>query len=347
MADLNRVSALIFKLLALSKDAGATEAEASLAAEKAQELMTEHNLSMANIEASGGKSGEEGQRTKDEMEHRQVYKWQRTLMASLAELNFCYCKELFDYHRHTNSFKGYQLIGRAANVASTRIMFDYLLQTINRLAKEEVKNPSEYFTRYAHSFKEGCADRIVERLQQRRATEVAEQEAKRKEEAVRAAHPAAAKSNALVVVLGDYVQDENDLNEDFRRGLEPGTTKARRIEWEREREQMAAARKVEYERRKAEWLAKDLNIDPVRLDYLASGYSPELVDKILAPAKPETEAQARKRREREERSNQRYWEQQRRAQKRLDMNGYYRGIDAGNTVGLDRQVNKDSRRHIK
>lgn len=38
--EVTKIAVLVNKLLALAKDGGATEAEASLAAEKAQELMT-------------------------------------------------------------------------------------------------------------------------------------------------------------------------------------------------------------------------------------------------------------------------------------------------------------------
>jgi hypothetical protein len=220
-ANTDRVVTLINKLLALSKDGGATEAEAALAAEKAQELMTEHNLSMATVEAAGGDSGESGVRIKDGLNHRQVYNWQKQLMAHIADLNFCHCMLRYETNRTWNGtskvFNGYQLIGRAANVASTRVMFEYILQSINRLAKEAL-DPKEFFTRYGHSFKEGCADRIVERLQERRAKEVEEQEREAREQNVRNQHPSAPTGNAIVVVLRDFVQDEADLNRDMVRG---------------------------------------------------------------------------------------------------------------------------------
>ena len=49
----------IRKLMNLAKDGGATEGEASVAMEKAREIMATNNLSMAQLEASG-KSGGEG-----------------------------------------------------------------------------------------------------------------------------------------------------------------------------------------------------------------------------------------------------------------------------------------------
>lgn len=346
-AEINKVAILINKLLALSKGGGATEAEALLAAEKAQGLMTQHNLSMANVEAAGGQSGDEGKRIKDGVSHRQVYKWQRTLMNALAELNFCFCKEEFERRRGQSVFNGYQLIGRAANVASTRVMFEYLLQSIDRLAKSEVQDPTQYFTRYAHSFKEGCADRVIERLQERRAEEVAAAERKAREDKVRNSHPGAATNNALVVVLGDYVQDEEDLNDDMRRGLPPGTIKAKRAEYEREHAQRQAEQQRQYDMRKAVLLTQDPNIDPQRLDWLATGFSVETVDKWCKEAnKVETEAQRRKRVEREERQDQRWRDQQYRQDARKDWRGYSRGREAGDDVGLDRQVGRGTAKRI-
>lgn len=346
-ADVNKVAILINKLLALAKDGGATEAEASLAAEKAQDLMTQHNLSMANIEAAGGQSGDDGQRVKDGISHRQVYKWQRTLMKALAELNFCYCQEKFEYRRSQSVFDGYTLIGRAANVASTRVMFDYLLQTIDRVAKDEVQDPAQYFTRYAHSFKEGCADRVIERLQARRADEVKTAERKAREDKVRNSHPGAATGNALVVVLGDYVQDEEDLNNDMRRGVPPGTTKARRAEYEREQAALRIENQRKYDERKALILSQQPGIDPQKLDWLAQGFSEESVDKWLKDAnKVETDAQRRKRIEREKREYDRWRDQQHRQDAKKDWRGYSKGREAGDGVGLDRQVGRGTAKGI-
>lgn len=345
MSDLSKIVDRIHKLLALSKDGGATEAEARLAAEKAQELMTEYNLSMAMVEARGGDSGAEGRRTKDKFERRQSYKWQRNLMRHLARLNFCFCSEKFKYHAHTNSFDGYELIGRAANVASVQITFDYLVQTIERLARAEVGDPSQYFTKYAHSFKEGCADRVTERLQERRDQEIRGQERKAREEKARASHPASA-GNALVVVLGDYLQDEDDLNEDFRLGLKPGTTRQNREEWERKRVAEKARSLELYNRRKSEILANDPNIDPERLHLLAQGFSSTTVDEILKPTKPETESQRRRRKEREERENRRYWDRVYRERSRIDSTAYSRGRTAGDKVGLDQQIDKSDKNRL-
>jgi len=351
MADIAKVSSLINKLLTLSRDGGATEAEAALAAEKAQALMMEHNLSMANVEAAGGQSGDDGKRVQDGISHRQVYKWQRSLMTSIADLNFCFCKEKYEVGRGFHRiFDGYQLIGRAANVATTRVMFDYLLQTIERLARADIQDPTQYFTRYAHSFKEGCSDRIVDRLRKRRDEDVERQEQVRREQEVRNQHPASASSNALVVVLGDYVQDEMDLNEDFRKGLPPGTTRQKRLDAEREYEWYKAQRQAKEDQRKADLRRTRPDIDPdgELFEWMVSGLSEEsyYAKAQPRPVKAETEIQRNKRLAKEERERRRWQEQQWRLGAKRDWTGYDKGRQAGDRVGLDQQIDKDDTRKI-
>lgn len=356
MTDLTKVAVLVNKLLALSKDGGATEAEARLAAEKAQALMEQHNLSMAHIEATGGSSGDEGQRVKDGFSHRQVYKWQRTLMAQIAELNFCFCREEFETRKkwnedqyrttRTSVFNGYQIIGRAANVVSTKTMFEYLVHTIERLAREDVKDPAQFFTRYAHSFKEGCSDRITERLQQRRQEEVEAQERKKREQQARTQHPASAGSTAVAIYLGDYVQGEIDANTDLRNGREPGVTRQQRLQ----REARDVERQLEFEQRSRELRMAMPDASDEEIYWRASGFSEETIQHWLGErqkeARPETDAQRRKREAREERENERNWRRYQKQRSRLDGTGYTRGASAGDNVGLDRQIDKGDQRKI-
>lgn len=341
----------IRKLLALSKDGGATEAEASLAAEMAQRVMEEHNLSMATVEARGGSSGADGKREKSQFTNKAPYKWMRTLMAEVGKLNFCYVEEKWERKgeyggSRTSTFVGYSVIGRAANVASTSVTFDYLVQSINRLAAEEVDGDAQrLFTRYAASFREGCCDRVVERLRVKREQALQEQERKAREDNARARHPNAAPGTSLVVVLRDYVQDEEDLNNDYRQGWEPGTTAQRR----KEQELSNAEYRRKRELRKAE-LEAQYPDDPDMVLYRLHGYSEEDVLKIrekeTKAARPETDAQRRKREEQERnrrrREDERYWRQQ----SKRDWRGYQKGSEAGDRVGLDPQVDAGCRSKI-
>lgn len=346
------VIARIRKLMALTVQRGASEAEAEIATGHVQRLLAEHNLSMAAVEASGGSSGEHGRRTKETFSRRQVYKWQRDLMTAVAELNFCVAFPRWESRTGgPDIFDGYDLIGRIDNVATCRLMFDYLLHSIERLAREYVNNdPTQFFTRTAHSFKEGCSTRLTERLFDKHREIVEEQERKAREEQAAARHPAAASSNLPAIILKDIVQSEKDLNEDLRRGLEPGTTARRR----QEQEEKSERQRLERERRFNEALAMghDQNI----AYFYSHGWDIERaielarVDDNNEPAKPETEAQRKRRIESEKRAGQRYEERQRRRKerehRRLDRIAFCRGQEAGETVSLHRQVDGTKRNKL-
>lgn len=341
MTDLNldKIVDRIRKLLALANDGRGNEAEMALAAERAQELMVQYNLSMATV-AQSGHQDEESKRTKDQMGDRTVYKWRRDLMQSIAQLNFCYCDLKWEDRGWGKAkvFAGFELIGREANVAAARIMYEYLVQTIDRLAKEDVGDDStQFFTRYAFSFRKGCADRLVDRLNDKREKEVAEQDRKAREEQASNRHPASAGSNLPAVVLSDYIQDENDLNNDMVRGWEPGTTKRKRQK--REAEDLAI--KAQREAREQELI--QAGEDPEMAYYMACGWSRETAMKIL---KPETEAQRRKRERQSYRSWERHQARAGREARKVDHIGYRRGNEAGERVSLNQQVDQGSARKL-
>lgn len=344
MSTVETVVARIQKLMNLTTERGASEAEAALASSHVQRLLAEHNLSMSAVEASGDRGSTGSERTRQEgIGSRQVYKWQRRLMKQIGELN--YCKVLERHKTQWNKpsvFDGYDLIGRIDNVTTVRLMFEYLLYTIERLAREHVANPAQFFTRAAHSFREGCADRLVERLEEQQAKIVHEQEKKVREAAARARHPSATPTT-LPALLSDVVQNENDLNNDLYCGWKPGTTAQNR----RNQETEARARKV----REAELIAKGYPSDVAY--YMAAGYDENRAYRLAQPSpepKPETEAQRRKRQKREERVSEAYWSyQQSRADReaqRLDRGAYRAGKQAGNDVGLNRQVDRDDKKRL-
>lgn len=342
------IIARIRKLMALTADRGATEAEAQLASSHVQRLLAEHNLSMATVEASGQSSGDGGKRVKEGVGSRQVYKWQRDLMAAVAELN--YCKAFAKWQNRgwnkAKVFDGYELIGRVDNVATTKVMFEYLQQTIERLAREDVGGDAkQFFTRYAHSFKQGCADRVWARLREEQMRVVKEQERKAREQNVRNQHPGAASTNLPAVMLSDVIQAEIDLNEDFIQGLTPGTTARVRAEVKAK----SAAHLAERDRKYAEAIMAGHSHEVAQ--YISWGYTPERATELAipveqAPKKPETDAQRRKRMAREEADNRRYWERQARRDDKIDRDGYRAGNEAGADISLNRQVDEDRKRRL-
>lgn len=340
----------IHKLLRLSAEgSGATEAEAALAAERVQSIMREHNLSMAMLEAHGGDaSAEGGVRTTGRTERRAMYRWQRELMAEVAHVNFCHCDVIFGepIHRARSSTKrgsprGYRLIGREANVASARELFDYLIEAISRILMEQELGgeASQANSRRANSFREGCADRLRVRLRERHDAALAEQARAAREAAARSTHPAAAPSgNALVVVLQDYAQSEDDLNNDLRYGYPPGTTAQRRARYKAEQEEHD--RRVEA--RIAELMKADPTLDRRVAERLARGWSDTREEAEIAlgirPDPSETVAQRARREEREKRAQERFWARYAKEQARRDQAAYSRGSAAGGTIGLSRQI---------
>lgn len=335
----------IRKLLALANDGGATEHEATLAMSKAQETMAEYNLSMAALERAGGKGDE---RRKDTTDKNLMYPWKRELLEAVAKVNFCYLNLRFKTTKARQCIgAGFDLIGRESNIIATRNMFEYLEQTIERLLVEEVgTSPQDRFTRWAHSFRLGAAQRLRERLEERHDQRLREQEQKAREANATARHPGAAPGTALVI-LKEYAGEEQDLNDDMRLGLKPGTTRANRLE--REARYLNAMNKAK------ELLASDPTLDESVASYMSQGWSRDRAEQIFKVGKyappPETEAQRRRREEREDRENRRYWEREeareRREARKVDWRGFARGEDRGAQVGLDDQIDKQDRKSIR
>lgn len=228
----------IKKLLNLSRDGGATEGEANTAMALAEQIMLANNLSMAQVEMSGGAAVES--RGKTQTRGKANYRWQRWIMTAIAEANFCHLGVITGQRKIRHGYRdislGYELIGRISNVTAAQNMYEYLLQTCARLRDEYEAQPGNGASEGA-LFTEGLAYRLAERVQERHKALLEEQrkeaERQKKETAARSSHPAyAGSSNALVVVMADYEQAERDLNTDLRYGLPRGTTAAKRAERE-------------------------------------------------------------------------------------------------------------------
>ena len=185
------------KLLALGKEGrGATEEEANTAMAQAQKIMAKFNFDMATIEAQQGIDKPSVERLKEELTEQAYFKWQRQLGKYVAEANFCYHvlrSEWIDSHyedeagntvtEDADDFRDRRLagelryitgrqsrnprhtiVGRRANVMTAKLMFSYLLQTVMSQTPEEYRsNRTSY-----NSWREGCAEKLCERLSERR-----------------------------------------------------------------------------------------------------------------------------------------------------------------------------------
>jgi hypothetical protein len=212
------VMAKIAKLLARTDvKRGVTEAEAATAAGMVQAMLQEHGLSLAEVEAAGG-SVDDGGRDKRVADRRAVYGWQRKLMRTIAETNFCMhrVRHVVGKERGQNS-RHHLLVGRKINVDATLAVYDYLSEAMLRLCAEAgIRHGGSDF----HAWREGCVDRLTDRLEER-----AEEARKASEEKAKAAR---GNGTHRELMLADVYGTESDLNNDHLCGFAPGTTAVRR-----------------------------------------------------------------------------------------------------------------------
>jgi hypothetical protein len=313
------------KLLAV---AGSTtnEAEAAAFSAKAQALLEAYNLDAAAVDGDAGEGAARG----EEKHKGGFYTYERDLWSAIARLNFCmhFTQQSWvkrteadakrakvqayrdEFRREYRKRHDHRVIGRKANVIGTKVMADYLLGTIDRMCSDFIKprnlNPR---SRSAQSFREGMAERLVGKLEDRR-WELLQAERKKQEEAERKARENQSTPGQMLT-LANIQQTESDLNNDHFLGLPPGTTAQRRAE-------------REVARRRADE------------DY-----------KAWAEAHPE-EAAAQKKKQREEwdaymkkaRRGGRGSRGGTSHEKEVDWDAYHAGRAAGEAVGLDPQVRK-------
>jgi Protein of unknown function (DUF2786) len=168
-----RLAERIRKLLSLAGN-NPNEHEALAAMARASELMAEHNLTLAHVDALG--TGDERvEETHRSERARQT--WARAIWHEVAELNFCFwcyrAPHRRDWYRRLPDGRLEQmprlevdehiLVGTRANIVSTKIMAVYLVETVERLAREAA---GLYGAHDRHAFKLGCARRLSQRLRE-------------------------------------------------------------------------------------------------------------------------------------------------------------------------------------
>ena len=162
--------------------------------ERAYTLIEGHNLTMAQVDAHG--SGDERIQESTHGDYR-GQTWARDIWAGVAELNFCmYAYMIREVDEHL-------IIGTQSNVASTKLMVEYLIATVERLAGREC-----YGKREQHAFKLGCADRLRGRLIKLR---------REREQASRKEHQNNTSSN--LPVLADVYTAHQQANEELYRKI--------------------------------------------------------------------------------------------------------------------------------
>lgn len=368
-----KVIARLKKMLHLASHGSANEGEANNAAEIAQKIMLENNISMAMVETHTEDDGSARKKVKDQGNAK--YAFQRDLMAACADVNFVFQEVNYDWSGTYKKATGYTLIGREANVVAAKILFEYLFQTIDRLAVEFVGNETLAYSIPANSFKEGCSARIGERLRERHRQQLAEQAREARERNAAAAHPAST-STALAVVMTDYAQVERDHNEDLRLGKPEGFTANKRLMATRRSEITAALedafrplqetvgeRDILMQAAQAAFAAlcgnRQWTIDEELMKVYDSEvercirYHMDVHNEKVRWAKM-TPLQRQREVEKEQRASDRYWNayyrrqgSRREAPSGVDRAAYDAGQATGSTVGLDAQVGAETRKGIK
>jgi hypothetical protein len=182
----------IRKLRALTERRGATEEEALAAQQRMFALLARYNLELSQI--PDGEPTKPDTTIDSETAERPSNVWKQYLYTAVASLNFTEC---FTLRGHL------YVIGTKANRIATMEMVSYLIEAVQRLANEAAAEvPGDERRRYRHSFAEGCAARIYERLEALQAEAAAGR--------MKAADP-----NSLLPALADLYQMSKARVDDF------------------------------------------------------------------------------------------------------------------------------------
>ena len=164
----DRIIEKLQALLRLARDAGATEAEASLALERAHALLLKHGLEMADVEEDGSEPSAVFEDAWDGL-------LGQTWIASLVNVvgRHHYCRVL-----RSNSTGKLIVVGRKVNVRFTYELSMWLVRQVSNLASAdwaarewtgETKGLRE--REWRQSFIYGVLNRLDERLGEQRADE--------------------------------------------------------------------------------------------------------------------------------------------------------------------------------
>lgn len=331
MDNMEAVISKIEKLLALGQN-NDNEHQAAAAMAKVQAMLEAYNLDMSQIGKSG--KGHQGAARKDQTGKGGLYGWQRKLWKSVAELNFCHYLSIKGLQK--GSVYEHRIIGSHANVISTEIMAKYLQQTIEKLAQTWAKERGYHsvFVRDAIAYRDGMADRLVDKLAERRNQVLAEERVKEEERKKAEAASGVSTGNAMTLV--QVISTEADFNNDYLNGWELGTSAKNRhedeISWKAYQANMAA----EKARKLAEWQA-------------FQRAHPERAAKMVADELAKQKAE-RLRWDRENRKVAKPYRERVRAQtaeeKRRGLPAFNDGYCDGDKVGIDTQVDKTKQERL-
>jgi hypothetical protein len=160
MGEHDKVLEKVRKLLALA--GSSNEHEAALAASRAQALLAEHNLTLADVKAEKG-----DEFVIDEELVTDSYPWRRQLANAVASLYFC--KYYYqNVRRGRTMYDVHCLAGAPHNINVAKMMFQYLHTTVDRLARQGARGlPKKQQSPYRVSFRTACTTRLLTRIAER------------------------------------------------------------------------------------------------------------------------------------------------------------------------------------
>jgi hypothetical protein len=157
----------IANLLALANDKGATEAEAALAAQRAQELLLKYNLDTSAVSAQSSKSkGQQPDTTQRKVKmgvgKTIGFDWCLTLAAGIARTTQC----AYVYYASTREIV---FVGSPMDIQVACGLYEFLLKQGLSIAERQYKAENleriyGVFRKFRYGFMMGFADRIWNRL---------------------------------------------------------------------------------------------------------------------------------------------------------------------------------------
>lgn len=149
----------IRKLMALSTSPN--ENEAAAAAAKVQAILAEHNLAMGDVTSASLKKDIK----RDAIETSDSFPWRRIIGGATAALYFCKYVYWIQHPRPGIRTDVHTFFGAPHNLEVAKMMFSYLIQTVERLAVEAAaKYTGGSRASFKTSFKNACADRLSSRM---------------------------------------------------------------------------------------------------------------------------------------------------------------------------------------
>lgn len=151
----NKVLERVKKMIALGKDAGASEAERETALRMAYNLLAKYNLSMSDLPEDDSNEARERQDVVISAD-----RWARSLAQAVAKLFFC---KYFYMRTGTSGKDKHCFVGRQSNVITARYMSEFLIKSVKREASRRYKSPT---TPQGRSFCVGTVDSVRKRVEE-------------------------------------------------------------------------------------------------------------------------------------------------------------------------------------